>query len=65
MCNLSSGILEEGIAKGKAQEQANGIYILINILRGLKQTDAQITELLVEKYSLSAEEATMYMQECL
>lgn len=65
MCNLSSGILEEGIAKGKAQEQANGISILINTLRGLKQTDAQITELLVEKYSLSAEEATMYMEECL
>lgn len=57
MCNLSSGILEEGIAKGRTE----GISILIATLRELEHSDEQIIEQLTKKYNLSLEEAKRYM----
>ena len=66
MCNLSSGILEEGMAKGRAegmaQEKSVGITILITTLRELGQTEEQIIEQLMKKYNLTQKEANKYMQ---
>lgn len=56
MCNLSKGVEEKGIEKGK-------IYGAITICRDLELPEDVIIEKLQKKFNLSGEEAKEYLQE--
>lgn len=57
MCNLSDGVEQKGIQKGIAK----GIVALVETLRELNQTDDTIIEKIVDKFSMTEEEAKKYL----
>jgi len=69
MCNIGEYYIEEAIRKGLtkgmeqgiAQGMAQGIYSLVSTLRELNQSNELILSKVVEKFSLTEEEAMKYL----
>ena len=61
MCNLSDGVEQRGIEKGLRLGREQGIATLVETLKELNQTDDIILEKIMEKFSLSEEEAKTYL----
>ena len=61
MCNLSKGIEERGIEKGKQEERQRGIQAMVSALKDLNIAEDVILKKLQEKFSLSAGQARKYI----
>ena len=61
MCNLSQGIEEKGIQKGKKEERQRGIQAMVSVLKDLNVAEDVIVKKLEEKFGLSAGQARKYI----
>ena len=61
MCNLSQGIEEKGIQKGKREERQRGIQAMVSVLKDLNVAEDVIVKKLEEKFGLSAGQAKKYI----
>ena len=61
MCNLSQGIEEKGIQKGKREERQRGIQAMVSVLKDLNVAEDVIVKKLEEKFGLSAGQARKYI----
>ena len=61
MCNLSKGIEERGIEKGKQEERQRGIQAMVSALKDLNIAEDVILKKLQEKFGLSAGQARKYI----
>ena len=61
MCNLSQGIEEKGIQKGKKEERQRGIQAMVSVLKDLNIAEDVIVKKLEEKFGLSAGQARKYI----
>lgn len=61
MCNLSQGIEEKGIQKGKKEERQRGIQAMVSVLKDLNVAEDVIVKKLEEKFGLSAGQAKKYI----
>ena len=61
MCNLSKGIEERGIEKGKQEESQRGIQAMVSALKDLNIAEDVILKKLQEKFGLSAGQARKYI----
>ena len=61
MCNLSKGIEERGIEKGKQEERQRGIQAMVSALKDLNIADDVILKKLQAKFGLSAGQARKYI----
>ena len=57
MCNLSKGVEEKGIEKGRQE----GIIAMVSALKDLKIADSIILNKIQEKFQLEEEKARMYL----
>lgn len=62
MCNLSDVVEERGIKKGIERGMEQGIKGLVDILKDMGTPDEIIVEKIMEKFSLSVEEAEKYVK---
>lgn len=62
MCNLSDVVEERGIKKGIERGMEQGIKGLVDILKDMGTQDEVIVEKIMEKFSLSVEEAEKYVK---
>ena len=74
MCNLSQGVLElglkrgraegweEGHEKGREEGRAEGILATIEAYREMRLPDSEILNRIVKKFSLAKQEATAYLE---
>ena len=58
MCNLSKGVEEKGIEKGRQE----GIIAMVSALKDLQIADSIILNKIQEKFHLAEETAKMYLQ---
>ena len=66
MCNLSQGVLKqglkEGLERGRAEGREEGILATIEAYREMGLPDSEILNRIVKKFSLTEQEATAYLE---
>ncbi len=63
MCNLSQGIMEEGIEKGMAKGRQEGIQALVLSLQKFLKDQAMVAKEVAEQFGLTQETAMKNVQQ--
>ena len=65
MCNLSQGVVEQGLERGRkegrAEERKENILKTVRISRKFHASEEEILQQLMEEFSLTEQEAQTYM----